>query len=152
MRRYRHAQAAAVAALALTAVAGCSSGPASPTAMAASILSQAGATSSGQPYVVGTSQGTGLACDNGSAEADGTFQGGEQIAVCVLPDDAVFSNDEATAAELAELLKGKGKTNPSPAIEVKGKLALIYLGYPDKGTPAVTAQQVAQRVGGTNLG
>jgi hypothetical protein len=151
LKHYHHALAATAVALALAATAGCSSGPDSPAATAASILSQAGATSSGQPFVVRTAQVTGLSCDSGSAEADGTFRGGEQIAVCIAPDAGTFRDDEATAAQMGALLKTQG-TDPVPTVEVKGKLALIYLNYPASGSPAVTAQQVAERVGGTDLG
>jgi hypothetical protein len=125
------------------------SGPSSPTGTAASILSQAGATADGAPYVVNTAEGNGPACDNGSAEADGAFPGGETINVCVLPNTAVFNNDAATAAEADALSKGE---DPIPTVEVKSALALIYLTLPTSGRPAVSVQQVAQRVSGIDLG
>jgi hypothetical protein len=121
-------------------------GSSSPTGTAAGILSQSGATSGGSAYVVDSSQGNGPSCDNGSAEADGSFAGGETINVCVFPNTALLKNDAATA-----MLAGPGG---QATIQV-GKLTLVYLTYcPSQaacGDLKPTARQVAARIGGVAL-
>lgn len=141
---------AAITALMASALAACG-GSSTPTGTAAAILSQAGATADGSPYVVNTAQGNGPSCDNGSAEADGSFSGGETISVCILPNTAVFNNDAATSAEVGAMSLGQG-TDYTPTVEVKNSLALIYLTLPTSGPIPVSAQQVAHRVGGIDLG
>jgi hypothetical protein len=135
MNRARALADAAVLAVLILAAA-CSSGPATPTQTAASVLAASGATAQGPAYMVTVAtQGTGPVCDAGSAEADGTFPGGGSVAVCVFPSQAQLDHDAATSVEAGA---AGGAT-----VRV-GTLTLVYL---SGRTPS--AVQVASLTGGT---
>jgi hypothetical protein len=143
----------AAAVLAFCSLVACGGGSSSPTVTAASILSESGAKADGPAYVVDTSQGNGPACDNGSAEADGSFPGGETMNVCVFPNAAVLKNDAGTQLELWAMQGSP--TEPAkagdPVVQV-GDLTLIYMTPRlNENIPRPSAQQVAKQVNGTVL-
>ena len=110
------------------ALAGCGGGSSSPTAQAAGLLSQAGATSSGPAYTVTSDNASSSACDQGNTEADGTFNDtvdkiSLDVNVCVFPSNAQLENDAATAEE---------STGPGGGVIQVGQTVLIYVGDNDE--------------------